>query len=126
MPIIKSAIKRVRQQEKRRQRNLITKDRYKALVKEFTTLIENGKKAEAAKMYPTVQKAIDMAAKKNLLHDNTAGRKKSQLAKMIAGEAAPKAAAAPKKPAAKKAPAKKAAAPKKAAAKKPAAKKATK
>ncbi len=81
-------------------------------------LIEDGKKAEAAKLYPQVQKAIDMAVKKNMLHQNNAGRKKSQLAKLIAGASAPKAAAPKKAPATKKPAAKKP------AAKKPAAKKA--
>ncbi len=85
MPIIKSAIKRVRSSEKRRKRNLITKDRYKELVKEFLKLIEGKKTAEAEKLFPQVQKAIDMATKKNLLQKNNAARKKSQLAKMMAG-----------------------------------------
>ncbi len=83
MPIIKSAIKRVRQQERRRQRNLITTRKYRTLVKEFTALVDGGKIPEATKLYPQVQKAIDMAVKKKMLHQNTAGRKKSQLAKMI-------------------------------------------
>ena len=82
MPIIKSAIKRVRQSDKRRQRNLITQRKYKALVKEFETLIATGKKADAEKMLPQVQKAIDLAAKKNILHKNTAGRIKSRLMKL--------------------------------------------
>lgn len=84
MPIIKSAIKRVRQQNKRKQRNDVVRNRYRALVKEFTNLIEGGKKDEAVKLFPQVQKSIDMAAKKNLLHGNTAGRKISALAKSIA------------------------------------------
>lgn len=119
MPIIKSAIKRVRVEARRQKRNLITKNRYKDLVKQFTKLVEDGKIAEAAKMLPQVQKALDMATKKNLLHQNNASRKKSQLAKMVAstspGKKAPaakaeaKPAAATKAPAAKKAPAKKAA-----------------
>jgi small subunit ribosomal protein S20 len=83
MPIIKSAIKRVRQSDKRRQRNLITQRNYKTLVKEFETLIEAGKTAEAQKLFPEVQKALDLAAKKNILHKNTAGRRKSRLAKLM-------------------------------------------
>ena len=83
MPIIKSAIKRVKVAEKKRKRNLITKNRYKSLVKEFIGLIDNGKKAEATTLYPTVQKSIDMAAKKNVLHKNTAARMNSRLSKMI-------------------------------------------
>lgn len=106
MPIIKSAQKRVRIESRRRKRNLVTKDQYKGLIKEFLLLVEAGKTAEAAQLFPQVQRAIDMAAKKNQLHKNTAGRKKAGLAKMIAKEAAPKKeakAATSKKPAAKKA-----------------------
>lgn len=104
MPIIKSAIKRVRVEARREKRNTITKNRYKELVKEFTTLVANGKTDEAAKLFPTVQKSLDMAVKKNLLHKNNVARKKSNLAKMLGKTPAPKADA---KPATKKAPAKK-------------------
>lgn len=83
MPIIKSAIKRVRQQERRQKRNLITKNIYKDLIKKFLDLVDNKKIEDAQKLFPQVQKSIDMAVKKNLLHANTAGRKKSQLMKMI-------------------------------------------
>ncbi len=102
MPIIKSAIKRVRIEARRQKRNTITKNRYKELVKEFTTLVTDGKVKEATKLFPTVQKSLDMAVKKNLLHKNNVARKKSNLAKMIAEKPAAKAE--------KKAPAKKAAA----------------
>ena len=105
MPIIKSAIKRVRVQARKQKRNTITRDRYKSLIKQMTELIEAKKIAEATKLFPQVQKAIDMAVKKNLMPKNTAARKKSNLAKAISVKAKP---AAAKKPAAKKAPAKKA------------------
>ena len=97
MPIIKSAIKRVRQQARRQKRNLITKTAYKELIKKFEKLVETGKEADAQKLFPQVQKAIDMAVKKNLLHANTAGRKKSQLVKMIAEKTTTTKEAAPKK-----------------------------
>lgn len=84
MPIIKSAIKRVRQQDRRQKRNAIVTRRYKELTKEFLGLVADGKKTDAVKLYPLLQKSIDMAAKKNLIHKNNASRKKSNLAKMIA------------------------------------------
>ncbi|MCK5461156.1 30S ribosomal protein S20 [Candidatus Gracilibacteria bacterium] len=83
MPIIKSAIKRVRQEATRQKRNTLTKDAYKGLIKEFSLLITDKKIEEAQKLFPTVQKAIDMAVKKNLLNSNTASRKKSHLSKQI-------------------------------------------
>ncbi len=82
MPIIKSAVKRVRVAEKKRTRNLITKRKYRDLIKQLTTLLEEKKLAEAQKLFPQVQKAIDMAVKKNLLHQNNGARKKSHLAKL--------------------------------------------
>lgn len=125
MPIIKSAIKRMRQTAKRRTRNVTTKRNVKSAVKTFVT------KPTAAGLQ-AAQSELDTAVKKNILTKNTAARRKSQLAKLAkeagvkAGAARPKkdstAKTAPKKtaakPVAKKAPAKKAAAPKKPTAKK--------
>ena len=121
MPIIKSAIKRVKQAAARNERNVATKRSIKQAVKAF----------EATPSADTLSKAqseIDKAVKKNLLHKNTAARRKANLAK-AAKAANVKLAGAKKvaaKPAATKAPAKTAApVAKKPAAKKPAAKKAT-
>ncbi len=91
MPIIKSAIKRVRQQKTRTARNLATKNTYKSLIKEFLKLTEEGKTAEATKLYPQVQKSIDMAVKKNLIPANRADRMKSNLSKKLAAKPAKKA-----------------------------------
>jgi len=114
MPIIKSAIKRVRQTATRTQRNNVVKRQFRELIKKFLELIKEKNFTEATKLYPQVQKSIDMATKKNILHKNTAARKKSQLVKMIQADSKPaKEAKAEEKPAAKKT-----------ATKKPAAKKA--
>ncbi len=83
MPIIKSSIKRVKVAEKRQKRNIITKKKYKELIKKFIKLIGEDKIKEAQDLLPRVQKTVDMATKKNLLHKNNAARKKSQLAKMV-------------------------------------------
>jgi ribosomal protein S20 len=124
MPIIKSAIKRMKQTIVRNERNVgIKKD------------IKTATKALAAKPSATAlskaQSEIDKAVKKGLIKKSTAARRKSNLAKAAktAGvklnttkKAATKPAAAKKPAATKAAPAKKPAA-KKPAAKKPAAKK---
>lgn len=115
MPIIKSAIKRVRQTERRTARNVTRKRFLKVTLKDFITLIEEKKFAEATKLLPTVQKNIDLAVKNNLWHAHKGARIKSQYAKMLpkttAKAAAPKAeakpAAAAKATTDKKAPAKK-------------------
>lgn len=72
------------------------------MLKQFVDLIENKKFDEAAKLLPAAQKSIDLAVKNNLLHANTAGRKKSQLAKMLPKKKAAAKPAAEKKEAAPK------------------------
>jgi ribosomal protein S20 len=124
MPIIKSAIKRMKQTAKRRERNVATKRDIKSAVKAFMA-------EPTAAALSSAQSEIDTAVKKGLLKKATAARRKASLSKVAkeAGvklattkKAAPKAAA---KPAAKSTakPAAKKATPAKTAAKKPAAKK---
>ena len=125
MPIIKSAIKRMKQTAKRRERNVGIKRDIKSATKAF-----NAK--PSAETLAAAHSEIDTAVKKNLIHKSTAARRKAALSKqakeagvkLSAKKATKTTAAKPAtaKPAAKKAaPAKKAAA---ATAKKPAAKKA--
>ena len=127
MPIIKSAIKRMRQTLKRRARNVSSKRDMRVALKSFA-----GDKT--AQTLAKAQSEIDKAVKKNIMNKNTAARKKAQLAK-AAKEAGAKATSAKKaaakttaaKPAAKKTTeTKKAAAAKKPVAKKAPAKKAEK
>jgi small subunit ribosomal protein S20 len=84
MPIIKSAKKRVKQAEKRRQRNFPVRSSMKTHIKKVLLLAKEGKKQEAEKELPTAYKIIDTAAKKNIIHNNNAARKKSRLAKTVA------------------------------------------
>jgi small subunit ribosomal protein S20 len=99
MPIIKSAIKRMRQNVTRNTRNTITRNKYRALIKEFLKLIDDKKIADAVKLFPKMQKSIDLATKKKIIEKNTAGRKKSQLAKLLTAsqKSAPAKSAAIKK-----------------------------
>ena len=117
MPIIKSAIKRMKQTAKRRERNVATKRDIKSAVKAFMA-------KPTAEGLSKAQSELDTAVKKNLLNKNTVARRKSQLSK-VAKDAGVKLAAKPaaKKPAAKKPVAKKTTATKPATAKKPATKK---
>ena len=86
MPIIKSAIKRMRQTKVKSQRNAITKKLLKETLKQFEVLAEEGKTAELVKLYPSLQKRIDLAVKKNLWHANKAARQKPRYAKMLKGD----------------------------------------
>ncbi len=84
MPIIKSAIKRARQNLVRRDRRVPYKSQMKTMIRRFSDFAKEGKLSDAADMFPRVQKSIDMAVKKGILHKNTAARKKSRLSLMLA------------------------------------------
>jgi small subunit ribosomal protein S20 len=83
MPLIKSAIKRSKQNEVRRQRRLPFKTHMKTMMRKMTDLTKEGKKAEAEALLPIVYKSIDTAAKKQIIHRSSAARKKSNMAKML-------------------------------------------
>lgn len=112
MPIIKSAIKRMKQTAKRRERNIGIKRDIKTATKAFMA-------KPTAEGLSAAQSELDTAVKKGLLKKATASRRKSSLAK-VAKEAGVKLSTTKKakKPAtksastakttAKKAPAKKA------------------
>ena len=86
MPITSSAIKAARQNIKRRERRQPFNTRMKTSMRSFMDLVKEGKKDEAIKLLPAAYKAIDTAAKKNLIHRNNAARKKSLLARMVASK----------------------------------------
>lgn len=122
MPIIKSAVKRMRQTAKRRARNVSSKRSMRGEIKLLMEQIEKKDAKNAAETFKRVQSELDKAVKKNILKKNTAARKKAQLAAKV------KAIGSTSTPTAKKAPAKataKKATPAKSPAKKPAAKKAS-
>lgn len=60
------------------------KDALNDVSKEYKKLIASGKEAEAAKLFPKLQQAIDKAAKRGIIKKNTADRKKSRASKKIA------------------------------------------
>lgn len=143
MPIIKSAKKRVRVNNKAAVRNSKTKRSLKTAVKAFGKALTATDKKKALKALDKVQSELDKAGKKGVMHKNKVARKKSQAARTAkaaagvtkpsvrtAGQAktaAPKTAPVAKKPVAKKAaPVKKAAPAKKPVAKKTTAKPAAK
>src|ERR1700752_1913472 len=98
MPIIKSAIKRVKQTVVRRERNVGIKKDIKSATKALAA------KPSAAAL-SKAQSELDKAVKKGLIKKNTAARRKANLAKATKA-AGVKPAAAAKKPATKAAPAK--------------------
>ena len=73
MPIIKSAVKRMRQTAKRRERNVGIKKDIKGAVKVFVA-------EPSAKNLSKAQSELDKAVKKGLIKKNTAARRKASLA----------------------------------------------
>lgn len=83
MPITTSAKKAIRNSARKRQFNLARKTDMVSLVKKIKKLGTEGKVAEAAKLLPQVQQAIDKAIKTNLITKNTGSRKKSRIAQLL-------------------------------------------
>ncbi len=83
MPVIKSAKKRLRQEKKRAVRNLDYKNKMKDLLKEIRALVSEKKIKEAKELLPKVYKILDKSAKKGVIKENTASRKKSRIASLI-------------------------------------------
>lgn len=81
MPIIKSAQKKLRQDKKRTERNVIVKQEYKDALRDVRREAETKGKVKAE----TVKRAystVDKATKKNILHVNKASRLKSRVSKL--------------------------------------------
>jgi small subunit ribosomal protein S20 len=83
MAIIKSAKKAIRQNKKRRTRNLTYINKLKSLVKETRALVAEKKIAEAKALLPKVYQILDRAAKVGVIKKNAASRKKSRITKLV-------------------------------------------
>ena len=83
MPITKSAKKALRQSERRRAINLRKKEAYKSVVGSIKRLAGAGKNKEAEKLLPELYKALDKAAKTNVIKKNKSSRLKSRLSRLI-------------------------------------------
>lgn len=79
----KSAIKRARQNEIKRMRNKSSKTRIKNVVKTVRLAAEQAPGETAKTDLQTAKSVIDIAAKKGVIHKNTAARKISRLAKLV-------------------------------------------
>lgn len=83
MPVHKSALKRVRQNEKRRMRNVAVKSTLKTLAKRVEGSIQKGDKAEAMEGLRRLSSRLDKAAIKGVIHRNKANRKKQRMARKV-------------------------------------------
>lgn len=82
---IKSAIKRVKTNEKRRAHNASLKSGMRTAIKNFEALAASNNAEGAQAAFVTASKKIDKAANKGLIHKNAASRQKSRLAKALNG-----------------------------------------
>jgi small subunit ribosomal protein S20 len=80
---IKSAAKRARQSERRRQHNIALKSRMRTAMKNAVSAISKGDAKNAAEVYQAAVPQIDKMAGKGLIHPNKAARHKSRLNKAI-------------------------------------------
>lgn len=83
MANIKSAKKRILVSKKKEMRNKAVKTELKTLVKKVGAAIAEGNKEAAATALLVATSKIDKAAKKGILHKNTAARKISRLNKAV-------------------------------------------
>jgi small subunit ribosomal protein S20 len=81
---IKSAIKRNKQNEKRRQLNRIFRGSTRTQVKDAKEMIASGDKEKAALEVKEAIQKLDHAAAKGVIHKNNAARRKSRLMKHLA------------------------------------------
>ena len=83
MANIKSAIKRARQNVKRRESNRYYGATSRTRVKNVRKLIDANELEEAEAALSAAVKALDKAAQKGVIHPNNAARRKSRLMKAL-------------------------------------------
>lgn len=83
MANIKSQIKRIRTNEKRRVRNQAVKSELKTYVRKTRELVEAGDKAAAEEALRAACRKLDKAASKGVIHKNQAANRKSKLTRRV-------------------------------------------
>ena len=83
MATSKSSKKRIRQNAKHRTRNQVVKSGLRTTLKKMKAKITAGDAEGAASLQPSVQKALDTAVSKGVIHKGTARRHKSRIATKI-------------------------------------------
>ena len=80
MANIKSQVKRIRTNEKRRQRNQSVKSALRTSIRSFREAATAGDKEKANELLLSASRKLDKAAGKGVIHANQAANKKSALA----------------------------------------------
>ena len=82
MPNIKSASKRLRQNQKRRERNRAVRSEIRTRTK---SLLQTEAAEEAEEAYRTITSLLDTAARKGIVSKQAAARRKSRLGRYVRG-----------------------------------------
>ena len=80
----KSAIKRIRQNEKRRLHNRVYRNRARTLVRQARTAIESGDLEAAREATRLAARDLDTLASRGVVHKRNAARRKSRLMQQLA------------------------------------------
>ncbi len=83
MANIKSQIKRVKTNEKRRQRNKSVKSAVRTAVRRFREAVDSGDEATITETQRAAARALDKAASKGVIHRNQAANKKASMAHRV-------------------------------------------
>ncbi|MEJ7774587.1 MAG: 30S ribosomal protein S20 [Nocardioidaceae bacterium] len=84
MANIKSQIKRIKQNDKRHERNKAVKTGLKTAVRKFREAAEAGDKDAATTLSRDASRKLDKAVSKGVIHKNQAANRKSAMAKKAA------------------------------------------
>ncbi len=87
MPNIKQQEKRVRTASRQRAENIRYRSTVKTLAKRLEAAVDAGDAAAIAAEHLALVRWVDRAATRGAIHPNTAARKKSQAARLVAGAA---------------------------------------
>jgi small subunit ribosomal protein S20 len=80
----KSALKRVRQTEKRNEQNRSNRSKLRTQIKKLRSAVSSSDKNSSNELLLPTVSVIDKAVNKGLIHKNTAARYKSRLTKHVA------------------------------------------
>lgn len=83
MANIRSALKRIRQNERRRLRNAAARSAVRSAVKGVRATLSEGSADEARAQLARTTRLLDKAVTKGVLHKNAAARRKSRLTRQL-------------------------------------------
>ena len=86
MPNIRQQEKRVRIAARQRLEILRYRSTVKTLSRRLREAVDAGEESEIAERHRELVRVIDRAAARGALHRNTAGRRKAQAARLVAGK----------------------------------------